>query len=841
MSDDKNSYNGNINNNQNPYGQGGNGNQNPNQPINPNSRDISNQIGQNVARTNNSGNFSNPQNPNINSQNNQGSNYYYQSNQPQQPQTQNRPNQPQSQQVNRSNNTNSNGNKPNAAQKFVKNIRRNLKNRKNKTSGNNSAGLNNQNPKSKRPITRKQLYIKIAKWTAVIVAFFTLIGMALFFTWASTAPNITEAQLTSTNSTQLLDSSNNVFYSTSNQDRDYADQTEIPTKLKDAVVAIEDKRFYKHHGVDIIRTIGSAISSIRYKLHLGGSLQGGSTLTQQLVKLTVFSTNASDQTLKRKAQEAWLAMKVERNFSKDQILTFYINKVNMGAVYGMKTASHYYFDKELDQLTDSQYAILAAIPNAPALYNLYTNPQGVTNRRNLVLDAEVSMGYLTKAQADAAKATNVTDGLVPADQHDASSNGESLIADSYIQSTLSELKKLGYDPFKDNLKVYTNMNMKYQKAMVDGLNSSYYPNGSQSAATLVNPNNGKVLGQVGGRNTNIAFGLNRATQTNRSAGSAIKPLFDYGPATEYLNWPTYRTVPDKSITYSGTNIKVSSIDGKFLGNITEREALVDSRNPTAVYTFKEVGPTNVSKFMNNLGFSTVPSKLYESEAIGYDASTVQLASAYAAFANGGTYYAPQYVSKIMTSDGQYKTFSTTGTQAMKDSTAFMITDMLKGVISKDGTGWAAVGTGFNVAGKTGTVGYDESLGMPDGADSDVLFSGYTKNFSLSIWAGFDEPNKQGNFIPKDPGSSLPARIWKIIMSTVLKGQPNPDWSAPSSVTSVQKGGKTQYEVTGAKWDDGGLPDAANGNGGNNGGGESSSSDSSSSSSEPAPTSSSVVQ
>jgi penicillin-binding protein 1A len=676
----------------------------------------------------------------------------------------------------------------------------NQPNNLNYDSTNNKQMKNNKN--QKRSFDSKSILSTLFKVGISVAAIGVLIGMAVFFTYASQSPNISEAQLMSTNSTQLLDSQNNVFYSISKEDRDYADQSEIPTKLKHAVVAIEDKRFYKHHGIDLYRTIGAAISSIRYKLHLGGDLEGGSTLTQQLVKLSVFSTSASDQTLKRKAQEAWLAMKVERNFSKDQILTFYINKVNLGSVYGMKTAAKYFFNKNLNELTDSQYAILAGIPNAPNYYNPYTNPEAVTQRRNAVINAELSVGYLTKEEAKKAIDTPISDGLVQdgKDNNGDKNSSTAIKDDSYIQSVLKEVQALGYDPYKSGLKIYTNLNQGFQDKIVDTLNSdNIFAAGSQAAATLINPNNGKVLAQVGGRNINGMFSLNRATQTNRSSGSSIKPILDYAPAVEYLNWPTFFNINDKKINYPGTDIEVSNYDGKYHGTVTMRSALVNSFNTPAVQAFDAVGATKAGQFIDKLGFNTQNNPLYTSSSIGYNVSTVQMSAAFSAFSNGGTYYKPQYVSKIMTSDGETHSYDNPGQRAMKDSTAYIMTNMLKGVPSPTGSGPSAYIPGLNQAGKTGIVGYADGL-QPEGVSSDIWFAGYTKNYALTIWNGFDEPNKPGNYIDRSEESTPAERAWATIIGAIIQGQSNPDWTMPASVQSTLKKGVTEYVVKGATWD-----------------------------------------
>ncbi|EHN59454.1 transglycosylase domain-containing protein [Oenococcus kitaharae] len=665
-------------------------------------------------------------------------------------------------------------------------------------------------PKKKR--SKIKLFGKIAAWCVTIAALGILAGMAVFFTYAAGAPKITESDLASETSTQFFDAQGNQFYQMSQQERDYADQSEIPESLMHAVVSIEDRRFYKHHGVDLYRTVGALVSNLRGKL-TGSSngLQGGSTLTQQLVKLSVFSTKASDQTLKRKAQEAWLALKVERNFSKNQILTFYINKVPMGnGIYGMKTGAEYYFNKSLKDLDASQTAILAGIPRSPVYYDPYVYPDNLRIRRNEVLASEVQMGYLSKSRADQAMAEPIQQGLVPKDQHTQDSTSSHLMDSAYISSVLSEVRRLGYDPEKDGLKIYTALNPRLQQRLYTVLNGGTgvpWQNGIQAAATVTNPKNGRVVAQIGGRNNTVMFGRNRAVQTNRSSGSTAKPIVDYGPAIEYLNWPTYRTVQDNHYQYPGTNIDVHDFDGRFLGNMTMRHAIAISRNIPAIHTLMDVGMPRSSEFLNKIGIPYKPSQLTGSSAIGIDVSTEQEAAAFAAFSNGGTYYKPQYVEKIITADGITHSYDNPGERAMKESTAFMMTNMLQDVPEPTGSAPGALIPGLYQAGKSGIVGYDSAINQPSGAESDVWFTGYTKNLSASFWVGFDEPNKPGNYIPMYSESSMPERAYHDFMIVASQGYENTDWQAPSTVQRVTRGGITEYEVKGAKWSNGGLPNA----------------------------------
>ncbi|WP_273706546.1 transglycosylase domain-containing protein [Leuconostoc mesenteroides] len=665
-------------------------------------------------------------------------------------------------------------------------------------------GPKGSGPRKPRKTKKKRRWIlAIFLWLFTLGLIAGLAGTALFFTYANDAPNITESDLASENSTQLLDSKGNVFWSMATQDRDYANSNEIPKQLKQAVVSIEDRRFYKHHGVDPIRIAGAAISNIK-----GSSLgmQGGSTLTQQLVKLSVFSTSTSDQTFKRKAQEAWLALRVEKNFTKNQILTFYMNKVYMGhGVYGMKTASEYFYGKALTDLSLPQLALLAGMPQSPTYYDPYLKDiTAAKERRDTVLKAMVTYGAITSKQAIEAMKVPVSDGLQDLNAKTEAANSTRQVADGYASSVITEAKKLGYDTTKAGLKIYTNMDSNLQQSLYDNANDgsvTFSSDDLQIGATMTDPNNGHVIAQIGGRNVNTLQALNRATSKNRSSGSSIKPLLDYGPAIEYLNWPTYRTVEDKKYKYNGTNISVYNWDKKYMGNITMRTALTQSRNIPAIRTLEEVGGSNAEKFVNGLGITT-NSTPGGSMAIGIDVSTEQEAAAFGAVANGGVYYKPTYISKIVTADGTTHSYTSSGTRAMKTSTAFMLTDMMKGVIKPNATAADAAIYGLYQAGKSGLVAYADDAGMPDKAISDAWFTGYTKSYTLSVWTGFDVPSK--NYIPWTE-QDLPAQYYAKVMAYAMQNKSNTDWTAPETVTAKVKGNIVEYEVKDASWSNGGLP------------------------------------
>lgn len=662
---------------------------------------------------------------------------------------------------------------------------------------------NNKRPSQPNPKKSGSKWKRILKytfWTIVIlIVVGGFVGAGLFAYYASSAPKVTNSALVGTSQTKFLDKDGDVFYSTGSK-RETAKQNEIPKKMRMAVVSIEDRRFYKHHGVDPRRILGAAFANVT-----GSSLglQGGSTLTQQLIKLTVFSTNSSDQTFKRKAQEAWLATKLEKQYSKNQILTLYMNKVYMGnGVYGMKTAAEYYFNKDISELTVPQMALLAGLPQSPSGYDPYSNPKGATSRRNDVLKAMANNDVISQSDATKYSQTSIKTGLTS--DHDTvdSESEDAKVDDAYITSVRNKLSSLGYDLNKDGLVVQTNLDSDVQQRAYDVANTDDYvawkDDLMQVGLTVTNPNNGQVMAQIGGRKQNGLQGSNRATNTNRSSGSTAKPLVDYGPAVENLSWSTNHSVDDSAYTYPGTNTTVYDADRSYLGKITMRKALAQSRNIPAIKTLQEVGYDNSSAFLKKLGIPINSDKLVASSAIGIDVSSEQEAAAFSAFGNGGEYYKPQYISKITDQSGAVKEFKNSSSTAMKSSTAFMLTNMMKSVIT-DSYAKIINTSDYAQAGKTGVTAYDDSLNMPDKSASDAWFTGFTKTAAISVWTGYDEPNEEGHSLASGEQQFTPLRVYKALMDYIMSGAgaDGSDWDMPDTVKSSTVNGVKEYSVVGA--------------------------------------------
>jgi len=617
-----------------------------------------------------------------------------------------------------------------------------------------------------------------------------LSGAGLFFYYVSSAPELTEGKLVGTVASTILDADGNEIKEIggNDQNRTLVTAEEIPQVLKDAIVSIEDQRFYDHNGVDPIRIIGALFANLQQ----GGISQGGSTITQQLIKLSYFSTSSEDQTLKRKAQEAWMSMQLEREYTKDEILAFYINKVYMSNnVYGMGTAAEYFFGKPITDVTLAEAATLAGMPQAPSQYDPIYNPAATQIRRDLVLDMMVENEKITAEESAEAKTLQVEGSII---DHSGDVN-TSLVIDPYIQLVIDEVsEKTGLDVYEGGLTITTNIDMDAQQRLYDIVNTYDYidfPDDLlQTGVSMVDVNTGAIQAVIGGRNQNVQLGYNRASELQRSIGSTMKPMSVYGPAIEYLDYSTGTLVVDEAYSYSDGS-EINNYDNKYKGDQTIREALVDSRNIPALKTFQEVGAENAFSFLQKLGITITndgQEYLVESNAIGGEATPIQLSAAYAAFANGGTYYAPYTVQSVTTAEGQEYTFEPNGTEAMKDSTAYMITDMLKDVIT-EGTATNAQIPGLPQAGKTGTTNYtDDELAAVGGtnvpyAAPDAWFAGYSTSYSISVWVGYDNSKEYGNFLDYQT-QSLTREIYRELMSYVSENTDYSDWTMPSSVSKV---------------------------------------------------------
>ena len=638
----------------------------------------------------------------------------------------------------------------------------------------------------------KQIILRFLKYMgitflALFIALF-LLGGGVFLYFVSKAPALSESKLVATTSSKIYDNKNELIADLGSERRVNAQANEIPTDLVKAIVSIEDHRFFDHRGVDTIRIMGAALRNLQ-----GGGLQGASTLTQQLIKLTYFSTSTADQTLSRKAQEAWLAVQLEQKATKQEILTYYINKVYMSnGNYGMQTAAQNYYGKDLKELSLPQLALLAGMPQAPNQYDPYSHPEAALERRNLVLSEMKDQNYISAEQYEKAINTPITDGL----QSLKSANSYPAYMDNYLKEVIDQVEQeTGYNLLTTGMEVYTNVDKNVQQRLWDVYNTDEYvayPDDEiQVASTIVDVTNGKVLAQLGARHqsSNVSFGINQAVETNRDWGSTMKPITDYAPALEYGVYDsTASIVHDVPYNYPGTDIPVYNWDHGYFGNITIQYALQQSRNVTAVETLNKVGLDRAKTFLNGLGIdypsihyaNAISSNTPESNK-KYGASSEKMAAAYAAFANGGIYHKPMYINKIVFSDGSEKEFSDAGTRAMKETTAYMMTEMMKTVLVY-GTGRGAYLPWLPQAGKTGTSNYTDDeiekyIKNTGYVAPDEMFVGYTRKYSMAVWTGYS--NRLTPII--GDGFLVAAKVYRSMMTYLSEDNRPGDWTMPEGL------------------------------------------------------------
>lgn len=639
---------------------------------------------------------------------------------------------------------------------------------------------------NKPTILRLIKYLGISFLSLVIATI--VLGGGVFFYYVSKAPTLSESKLVATTSSKIYDNKNQLIADLGSERRVNAQANDIPTDLVKAIVSIEDHRFFDHRGIDTIRILGAFLRNLQ-----SNSLQGGSTLTQQLIKLTYFSTSTSDQTISRKAQEAWLAIQLEQKATKQEILTYYINKVYMSnGNYGMQTAAQNYYGKDLNNLSLPQLALLAGMPQAPNQYDPYSHPEAAQDRRNLVLSEMKNQGYISAEQYEKAVNTSITDGL----QSLKSASNYPAYMDNYLKEVINQVEEeTGYNLLTTGMDVYTNVDQEAQKHLWDIYNTDEYvayPDDElQVASTIVDVSNGKVIAQLGARHqsSNVSFGINQAVETNRDWGSTMKPITDYAPALEYGVYDSTATiVHDEPYNYPGTDTPVYNWDRGYFGNITLQYALQQSRNVPAVETLNKVGLNRAKTFLNGLGID-YPS-LHYSNAISsnttesdkkYGASSEKMAAAYAAFANGGTYYKPMYIHKVVFSDGSEKELSNVGTRAMKETTAYMMTDMMKTVLTY-GTGRNAYLAWLPQAGKTGTSNYTDEeienhIKTSQFVAPDELFAGYTRKYSMAVWTGYS--NRLTPLVGND--LTVAAKVYRSMMTYLSEGSNPEDWNIPDGI------------------------------------------------------------
>ena len=649
---------------------------------------------------------------------------------------------------------------------------------------------------------------KIVNTILIIILSIGILGMLagivfMIYIAITANPKFDAEALDSYEPTILYDVNGEEYARLGSEMREKVTYDELPEVLIDAIVATEDSRFFQHNGFDAPRFFKASLGQL-----LGNSDAGGaSTLSMQVIKNKLTSDVAIGiKGIVRKFQDIYLAIfKLEKNYSKEQIIEFYVNNHGLGGnIYGVSQAAKVYFNKDVGDLNLAEASIIAGMFQAPNAYRPTNedNIEAVTERRNTVLYLMERHGYITEEEREIASSIKIEDLVNYNADADTSGNSE---YQGYIDTVVAEVKEKtnGLNPYTEPMEIYTNLDRSKQDGLNRVMNGESYTwvnDVIQSGVTVLDSETGKILAVGAGRNRTGVNNYNLATsdEFKRQPGSTAKPLFDYGPLIEYNNASTfgyndgednYHMFVDEP--YSYTNGKeINNWDGKFMGNMTTRRALSLSRNIPALKAFQQVDNAKIIEFVQKLGIEPEieNGKIHEAHSLGAftGVNSLQMAAAYAAFSNGGYYNEPYSVSKIVLSKtGEEITHEGKKEKVMEESTAFMISSIL------DDTSITGGGAMDRVSMKTGTTNFDENyrkqLGMADDAIRDSWVVGYTTKTVISMWYGYEKTNEetvaQGYYCHNTAGTVQRDRLFTALANGIFE-KDKEEFQMPDSVVRL---------------------------------------------------------
>jgi penicillin-binding protein 1A len=571
----------------------------------------------------------------------------------------------------------------------------------------------------------------------------------------------------------------------------------IPLHTRNAFIAVEDIRFYKHHGFDIRRIFGALIQNIK----AGGYAQGASTITQQVIRNTLLS---QEKTLPRKIQEVFLAYQLEKKYSKDQILQMYLNLIYFGkGAYGIEAASRLYFGKSTKDLSITESCLLAGIPKNPSRYSPFINLSESLKRKDLAVDLMVNNGYISPEEGKKAKEEKIVLASPVKRNYP-----HRFFMDMVLEEASDILGVSEEELYTQGYKIYTTLDVSLQKH-AEGVykQEQYFPKNPssgipcESALVVMDASSGEIRALLGGRDKDeeadiVRKGLNRATQARRQPGSAIKPLLVYTPAIENFKYTPVTFILDAPTEFG--NYKPSNFDGRHRGLLTLRYALAHSINIPAVRVLDDIGVQSGISFAEKLG---IPFEKEDQNnlaiALGgfYKGVTpVELARAYAALADNGRYKEYTTIRHIEDSYGitvyqsKYKR-----TQAITEETAFIMSNILQSTV-ESGTASRLKELNIPLAAKTGTVQLpktNEFAGVKGTKDAWIV--AYNPDYVVTVWMGFDEVDKK-HYLPEDAlGGIYPAEVAKSILQHLYKNKKPTPFQKPLKVVEVKLDAKSLWE------------------------------------------------
>ena len=621
------------------------------------------------------------------------------------------------------------------------------------------SGKHRSKPLSQHPFRRFWRRFHLTKILLIIGLGFSLLTGGYLFYLAKTT-NVKDLQNALKATTIIYDKNGDQAGSLTGQKGTYVELDAISENLQHAVVATEDRSFYKNSGINYGRFFLAILT-------LGRS-GGGSTITQQLAKNAYLS---QDQTVERKAKEFFLALEINKKYSKKEILTMYLNKAYFGnGVWGIEDASKKYFGVSASQLSLDQSAVLAGMLKGPEIYNPLYSVENATNRRNTVLQNMVAAGYIDQKTADQSAAVDIHGQLVDAYEGKSEDYRYPSYFDAVINEAVNEYGLTEEDIVKNGYRIYTELDQNYQASMqVIYDNTALFPvaedgTRAESGSVALDPKTGGVRARVGrvGSDENPGFRTyNYATQAARSPGSTIKPLVVYSPAVA-AGWSTNKEL-DNSTTQYGS-YEVNNYAGiQSSPTVPMYQALAESLNLPAVATANDLGLDTVFEYGKKFGLNMdkVDKSLAVALGAGVTTNPMQMAQAYGTFANGGVMNDAHLITKIENASGQVvKSHSQKSTRVLSGSTTDKMTNMMLGTFS-NGTGVNAAPYGYTMAGKTGTT--ETSFNKDLSGDQWVI--GYTPDVVISQWLGF--PTTDENHYLTDSSAGTASEIFRNVANSVL--------------------------------------------------------------------------
>lgn len=666
-----------------------------------------------------------------------------------------------------------------------KSVRSNIKSKLSNAISKNSKQTSNatysgmKRKRNKRLSKKNKMILNVALVCVILFVVLFIAGAAYI---VIKAPAFDPNNLKFTSMSELYDSKGNVFAKLGDENRTEISYDDLPEVLIDAIVATEDSKFFEHNGFDLARF---SVATAKQLIGRGGG--GASTLTMQIVKNNYTSTVSKGLAgITRKFTDIYLSVfKVEKKYTKKEILEFYVNDSYLGnGAYGVEQASQNYFGKSVSELNLAEASFIAGLFQAPAGYDPYNYPDKAENRRLTVLKLMKRHGYITDEELAIASSKNISTLVVKTKVNSSYSEYQ-----GYIDTVVDELNnEYGINPYTTPLKVYTALNRDKQdfvNKVMNGEAWTWENSKAQSGVVMTESATGEVIAVGAGRNKNVQRSYNFATMTNKQIGSTAKPIFDYGPAIEYLGYGTVNYVDDSPTTYSD-NTPISNSDGSYKGILPLYQALGYSRNIPALKIFqtvvKQAGNSKILEFASSLGLSpevcskgyiynrtkklcinvsdgstAKPTSVHEAHAIGSFTgedekggsrnSPMTMAGAYGAFSNGGYYVKPHTIKKFVYKETEETTVAESQEQfkkkqVMDKATAWMISYSLHWSATEGMAKTAANISGVDVAAKTGTTNFDKETikkyGLSSRALNDLWVCGYSSKYTLTMWYGYDK-------------------------------------------------------------------------------------------------------